>query len=77
VSDPTQTIMSDFFTREELARELRKSVRTIHRWEAEGCAPPHTTIGGEKLFPRKALLKWLENGGTAQPVRRTRRRRAA
>jgi hypothetical protein len=54
-----QPILSEFLTKEELAAELRRNVRTLDRWAALGMGPPRTRIGRKVLYRRTSVQKWL------------------
>ena len=55
-SDP---ILLDFLTKEELAAELRRNVRTLDRWDALGIGPPRTCVGRAVYFRRESVQRWL------------------
>ena len=50
-----------FWTRHELAEELRVTTRTLDRWWAERQGPPRTYIGREPVYMKASVRKWLEN----------------
>ena len=52
-------ILSEFFTKEELATELRRNPRTLDRWEVLGMGPPRTHVGRKVLYRRASVQKWL------------------
>jgi hypothetical protein len=54
-----EPILSEFLTKEELAVELRRNVRTLDRWDALGLGPPRTCIGRTVLYRRASVQKWL------------------
>jgi Helix-turn-helix domain len=54
-----EPILAEFLTREELASELRRSPRTLDRWEVHGMGPPRTLVGRQVLYRRSSLLRWL------------------
>jgi hypothetical protein len=54
-----QPVLEDFLTREELASELRRSPRTLDRWEVLGIGPPRTVIGRTILYRRASTQRWL------------------
>jgi len=55
----SEPILSEFLTKEELAVELRRNVRTLDRWDVLGLGPPRTCIGRAVLYRRSSLQKWL------------------
>ena len=65
MSNP-QPILEDFLTRDELASELRRSPRTLDRWDVLGIGPPRTLVGRKILYRRASVQRWLaaqENHG--------------
>lgn len=71
----SEPILSQFFTKEELAAELGRNMRTLDRWETLGVGPPRTLVGRKILYRRMSVQRWLaaqENQGrsdTAAPER--------
>jgi hypothetical protein len=55
----TEPLLSKFLTKEELAAELRRNVRTLDRWDALDLGPPRTCIGRTVLYRRASVQKWL------------------
>jgi hypothetical protein len=65
ISEP---ILSEFFTKEELAAELRRNPRTLDRWDVLGMGPPRTHVGRKIFYRRASVQKWLaaqEHQGSA------------
>src|SRR5215470_16390625 len=56
---PAQPILKAFFSKEELAAELRRNPRTLDRWDALGMGPPRTHVGRKVLYRRASVQKWL------------------
>jgi phage terminase Nu1 subunit (DNA packaging protein) len=52
-------ILSDFLTKQELAAELGREMRTLDRWDALGIGPPRTRVGRKVLYRRASVQKWL------------------
>jgi hypothetical protein len=52
-------ILTQFFTKEELAAELRRNPRTLDRWKVLGMGPPRTYVGRKVLYRRASVQKWL------------------
>jgi hypothetical protein len=52
-------ILSEFLTKEELAAELRRNVRTLDRWHALRIGPPRTRIGRKVYYRRASAQRWL------------------
>jgi hypothetical protein len=64
----SEPILSQFFTKEELAAELGRNMRTLDRWEVLGMGPPRTFVGRKILYRRNSVQRWLaaqENRGEA------------
>jgi hypothetical protein len=55
----SEPILSEFFTKEELALELRRNKRTLDRWEVLGMGPPRTLVGRQILYRRSSVRRWL------------------
>jgi predicted DNA-binding transcriptional regulator AlpA len=51
--------LSDYFTREELAQALGRTVKTLDRWNLNGLGPPRVQIGKLVLYRKAAVEKWL------------------
>jgi hypothetical protein len=55
----SESLLVDFFTKEELAEELQRNPRTLDRWEVLGMGPPRTHVGRKVLYRRASVQKWL------------------
>jgi hypothetical protein len=55
----SEPILSEFLTKEELAAELRRNMRTLDRWEVLRTGPPRTLLGRKVLYRRASVQKWL------------------
>ena len=67
-------LLDDFLTPIEVAVQLRKDVRTIHRWHRLRTGPPCVYLGRERLYRKQAILDWLlsSESGPPEPARRRR-----
>jgi len=54
-----EPLLSDYFTQEEAATELKVSPRTIDRWRRLDEGPPITKLGRRTLYRRSSLQAWL------------------
>lgn len=54
-------LLSEYLTRDELAAELRVTVRTIARWQAQPDGLPSTVLGGRTLYKRSSVLAWIDS----------------
>jgi len=59
VMSNTEPILSQFFSKEELATELGRNARTLDRWEVLGIGPPRTFVGRKILYRRTSVQRWL------------------
>jgi hypothetical protein len=79
ISTPTAPLLQDeYLERTELARELRKSTRTLDRWHTLRIGPPRVVIGRMILYRRRSVLEWLASreepvAGRGRKVRQSRR----
>jgi hypothetical protein len=60
----TETILSDYITRPKLAKQLRKSVFTLWRWEKGEVGPAVTKIGRDPYYHIDAVRDWLKSRQT-------------
>ncbi len=54
------TLLVDYLTLEELAKELGVTTRTLGRWKSQPDGLPFTTIGGRTLFRTASVRSWIE-----------------
>jgi excisionase family DNA binding protein len=54
-----EPLLSDYFTQEEAATELKVSPRTIDRWRRLDEGPPITKLGRRILYRRSSVQAWL------------------
>jgi predicted DNA-binding transcriptional regulator AlpA len=55
------SVLSDYLTKNQLAEQLGRSIRTIDRMALSGDGPPRTRIGRTTLYRREAVLEWLRS----------------
>jgi hypothetical protein len=53
-------LLDDYLTREQLAAELDKCIRTLDRWHAMRIGPPRVTIGRVPLYTRESVAAWIQ-----------------
>lgn len=58
----TTPLMADYLSRDQLAKELRISVRTLNKWAVLRCGPPKVRIGSRCFYRRDAVRAWIEAG---------------
>jgi excisionase family DNA binding protein len=69
---PKTDILTGYLSRDELARELRVSARTVTRWTFQIGGIPHLKVGLRTLYRRESVLAWLV-AREQQPTRTKRR----
>lgn len=57
----TPAVLSDYLTREELATQLGRCVRTLERWESLRIGPPITRIGKTPMYKVESVRAWLQS----------------
>jgi hypothetical protein len=63
-------ILDGYIDRDDLARDLRCSGRTLARYETEADGLPSVMIGGRKFYRVAAVKAWLEKRETWPNPRR-------
>ena len=68
----SEQLLEGYVNREQLAKELGKTLRTIDRWERRRIGPPRVVIGRMILYRREAVREWLlsqeqQRGKDARP----------
>ena len=53
--------LDEYLTKSELATILRKSTRTLDRWDLTGDGPPKVQIGRTVLYRRESISEWLRS----------------
>ena len=55
--------LSEYMTRDELARDLKRHPRTIKRWHVQRKGPPYIKIANTNaiLYKRSDVATWLES----------------
>jgi hypothetical protein len=56
---PAKLVLEGYLRREELAKQLRLSPRTIDRWEALRLGPPRISVGRTILYNIQSVQEWL------------------
>ena len=67
----TIAVLNGYITRDELADQLGKSVRTMIRWEREQIGPPVTRFGNSTRYNLDDVRAWLVSQREDRPRRRT------
>jgi len=62
----TPTILADYITREQLAKELKVTTRTLDKWAWLRSGPKKIKIGARCYYKRQDVLAWLDAQGDAQ-----------
>ena len=53
--------LSEYMTRDELARDLKRHPRTIKRWHLQRKGQPYIKIANAILYKRSDVATWLES----------------
>lgn len=52
--------LSQYLEREQLARELNVSMRTVERWAVQRKGPTYTRVGRKVYYDRADVIAWLK-----------------
>ena len=55
----SESLLSDYFTQQEAATELKVTERTLDRWRRLGEGPPITKLGRRTFYRRSSLQAWI------------------
>jgi hypothetical protein len=67
-------LLQDYLSRDELARQLGESTRTLYRWEEKRIGPPVTRVGKRVLYHIPSVQLWLQSRQQEMIRERGRRR---
>jgi hypothetical protein len=74
MSDQTNSRLLDgYVTETELARELKRSERTLIRWRVKREGPPVTFVGRTPMYRLDSAIAWLKSRET-RGIRRSNQR---
>ena len=54
------SILTDFLSKEDVAKQLGRHTRTLDRWHVERRGPRRTKVGRSVYYKRSDLMRWLE-----------------
>ena len=74
MSSSFKSILADYLTREQLAKQLGVCERTLWLWERAGAGPPISHVGSKPYYHFDAVRSWLK---ARQKPMALRRRKAA
>jgi hypothetical protein len=60
MSEAATILATEYFTPQELAREMNVAQITLARWRARKVGPPFIRVGLRILYRRDSYRKWLE-----------------
>lgn len=63
-------LLEGYLSREDLADQLGKSIRTIDRWFMLREGPAVTMVGNRRLYHVNDVLAWLQSQRREMPARR-------
>lgn len=55
------TLLSDYITREDLAKELNLTTRTLDKWSWQRRGPAKIKLGNRCYYKRTAVAEWLND----------------
>ncbi len=70
MADDANGVLAEYLTEAELARDIKKSQRTIQRWKRVHQGPRRTILGRTTLYHKRDVKEWLEAQREDRPQRR-------
>jgi len=61
------SLLSDYLSREDLARELEVTLRTVDEWRERKTGPAPTRVGRQIRYKRSTVVAWLESREEPRP----------
>jgi len=61
--------LQNCFTREEFAKSINRTPKTLDRWQLNGLGPPRIEVGNLVLYRKETVERWLaenERGESGQ-----------
>jgi hypothetical protein len=62
-------LLRDYWSEVELAKEIKKSLRTIRKWRQRKIGPPFAMVGKTPVYPQHGARDWLKSL-ERQPLRK-------
>jgi len=72
--DSLGSVLAGYLDEDELGHQLGKRRRTLRHWRQRGEGPSYVIVGRNILYPRAAVIDWLEKQ-VVVPVREREQRR--
>jgi hypothetical protein len=72
--DDTRPLLAGHWDEPELARQVKRSERTVKRWRKKREGPPYTFVGKTPYYNIESIRAWLRSR-EVRPVRERGRRR--
>jgi hypothetical protein len=70
----TGTLLDDYISEIELAKQLNIGLRTLREWRTKGVGPPITYLGRRPYFHKESTRAWLKSRERKMPRDHNRRR---
>jgi phage terminase Nu1 subunit (DNA packaging protein) len=67
MSSSTNSLLTEYVTKDELAEALGRSTRTLDRWADLRIGPPRTRAGRRVLYNRVRVTEWLDSHTEEMP----------
>lgn len=74
--DQPSNVLAGYLTKAELAQQMRKSSRTLDRWETSRAGPPRVVLGKTILYNVEHVRDWLQSRERPRKSARTAKRGA-
>jgi len=59
-----QSLLADYLDRPTLAKKIKKTPKTLERWESQRIGPPVTRLGRKPFYNINSFRSWLKSRET-------------
>ena len=63
-TDKAADVLEEFMDDDDVCRAIKRTKKTLQRWNARGDGPPRTKVGSQNLYYIPKFKNWLRKQAT-------------